>query len=168
MAAFVQREVSFDACIPLRLLQIFLYLNIGTEFQRSFPATDGVAVPIGSILSISQDGQRVGGIGCNPYRTFRVRQSLNRVSGSQQQCDVIVENRRILTFEAEGGFEEGSSLAKIRFLHLVFSGDEISRSGHPRIALLLQGGERISIDLAVMDNLVTEFRFALQVVGRGK
>ena len=154
--------------VPLRLLQVFLYLGIGAKRQGLFPAADGIAIPVGSILGIAQDGQGVGRIGSNPHRAFRVGQGLNRIPGSEQQRDVVVQEGRILALPAKRGLEEGSSLAKIPVLHLVFSGDEISRSGYPRIALLLQCRERLAIHLAVADQLVADFRLAFQVVGRGE
>ena len=50
-------------------------------------------------------------------------------------------------------------------LHLVFAGDEIPRSGHPCVALLLHGGQRVGIHLAIVDDLVNDFGFALQFIG---
>jgi len=75
-------------------------------------------------------------------------------SRSKEERDVVVQNGRILALETERGLKEGSGLAKILVLHLVFAGDEISRRGCTRVALLLQDRERPSIELAVVDQLV--------------
>ena len=74
----------------------------------------------------------------------------------------------ILTVKAQRGFEIGPGLAEIGLLHLVLAGDEIGGSGDRRVALLLDRGQRVGVHLAVVDNLVADFRLALQIVGRSK
>ena len=63
-------------------------------------------------MRITEDGQRVGRIGGDPYRAFGIGQSFDRVSGPEKQSDVIIQNGGILALETKRGFKEVRALLK--------------------------------------------------------
>ena len=80
-------------------------------------------------MGIAEDGQGIGRIRGDPYGAFGIGQRFDRISGSQQQGNVVIQNGGILALESERSLEESSSLAEILVLHLVFAGDEVSCGG---------------------------------------
>jgi hypothetical protein len=102
-------------------------------------------------LGIAKHGIGVGGIGRGTNGALGIEQGLRGISGSYQQCGVVDEDGGIVRLKTKSALEILAGLSDIAVFEFKFPGDKIGGRRKFDIALALQAGDCVGIDLALSD-----------------